>query len=62
MNDAFENLTADLSESERAVALASWQACQARYVPVVAELQVSLQDALPCAPGSERERQTGRTC
>lgn len=47
MNDAFDNFAADLSESERTVALAAWQACQARYAPVVAELQVNLQDALP---------------
>lgn len=47
MNDAFDNFAADLSESERTVALAAWQACQARYTPVVAELQVNLQDALP---------------
>ena len=48
MNDAFENFAADLSASERTVALAAWRACQARYAPVVAELQVSLEDALPC--------------
>ena len=48
MNDAFDNFAANLSESERTVALAAWQACQARYTPVVAELQVNLQDALPC--------------
>lgn len=47
MNDAFDNFAANLSESERTAALAAWQACQARYTPVVAELQVNLQDALP---------------
>ena len=47
MNDAFENFAADLSESERTVALAAWRACTERYAPVVAELQVNLQDALP---------------
>ena len=48
MNDAFENFAADLSESERIVALAAWQACQAQYAPVVTALQVNLEDALPC--------------
>lgn len=48
MNDAFDNFAADLSESERTVALAAWHACTARYAPVVAELQVNLEDALPC--------------
>lgn len=47
MNDAFDNFAADLSGSERTVALAAWRACIERYAPVVAELQVNLQDALP---------------
>lgn len=47
MNDAFDNFAADLSDSERTVALAAWRACTERYAPVVAELQVNLQDALP---------------
>ena len=47
MNDAFDNFAADLSESERTVALAAWQACTAQYAPVLAKLQVNLQDALP---------------
>ena len=47
MNDAFDNFAADLSESERTVALSAWRACTERYAPVVAELQVNLQDALP---------------
>lgn len=48
MNDAFDNFAADLSESERTVALAAWQACTAQYVPALAKLQANLQDALPC--------------
>ena len=47
MDDAFENFAADLSDSERTVALAAWRACTERYAPVVAELQVNLKDALP---------------
>lgn len=48
MNDTFDNFAEDLSQPERAVALAAWHACTARYAPVVAELEVNLQDALPC--------------
>ena len=48
MNDAFENFSADLSESERIVALAAWQACQARYQPVLDKLVTAVEDGLPC--------------
>lgn len=48
MNDAFDNFAADLSESERTVALAAWQACQARYQPVLDKLVSAVQDGLPC--------------
>ena len=48
MNDAFANFAADLSESERIVALAAWRACQARYQPVLDKLVTAVEDGLPC--------------
>lgn len=48
MNDAFDNFAADLSTSERTVALAAWQACQGRYQPVLDKLVSAVQDGLPC--------------